>query len=897
MGLLKDSTKLREQLLSKNLYNYKDAYDLSRDEFTSILNKSLSLGIELRRNLFIDTIERLSDNTSLVNIGYQQLAKSLQNRIADRFLSNNLEVTPTTISFKGKSSFKSKDFKITPYVNQNVSEVFINEFLGYNSDDNLPRLTLENDLFNNLGDFQKRTLISNISKNRFYNPIFDSSITEKPKQKENFVYSNRYLSQDNTTYQSNIEPNLNIDIQKPSDTVLQVLDNYDIEFDMGFGNTKKPYLNNLSDEEKYLYYSNLSDDDLNNKFNIKRGLLYYTNKIITDKSIDNKISKTLDALNIEYGVDENTGNRVYRGASECRSFTIADQYDRFERLIRSNGNDNSKSVLRDSPSPKIFFKNSDSLDEKKRVSFSIENLAVNKKGIPDCEIGPNGGRLLWFVPYDLKISDNNSINWESKDIVGRIEKLYSYTNTERRLSLTFKLLMDFPPQFKEYFEQDTTNYTNLVSYIQGCLNTNNNSTPQVNQTQVITTPTINQPKTKIPSITVKPIVYFDNDIDIIDSSYEFTNLNKEYDKDIDLLVEKLIENINVNRKKIQIKILGQASSLYLSDYNAALSFRRSKAIMLDIIERYNNSQLDKSILPNIVLENFNPNERFNYIKKEDVLRGVNNLINESKGYVKFLLGGFGEEPSNSTQVIPVDATDFEKNKIINDIKAKKERNSRVTDVEFIGDINISDNTTTSSNITQNTDSTVTLGNDNNINIVNIPCDDDYLDFQARNITDRIKSSFDNFKYLTPIFHSQTPYDFVKRYLFLQQLTRPGSTEDRINQIGGNSVFGKMPVIVIKLYDFIYSKAICNSINFSFDDATWDFNPEGMGAIPMSCTVTMDMVLIGGQSLSGPIDKIQTADDFNFLSTSTFESNYYQSYSIDKAKQQEINQEKLNQNKK
>jgi hypothetical protein len=134
---------------------------------------------------------------------------------------------------------------------------------------------------------------------------------------------------------------------------------------------------------------------------------------------------------------------------------------------------------------------------------------------------------------------------------------------------------------------------------------------------------------------------------------------------------------------------------------------------------------------------------------------------------------------------------------------------------------------------------------------------------------------------------------------LQQITRPGSTDDRINQIGGNSVFGKMPVIVVRLYDFIYSKAICRSINFSFDDATWDFNPEGMGAIPMSCNVTMDMALIGGQSLSGPIDKLQTADDFNFLATSTYESNdgYYESYSTLRARKQEIQQNKLNEARK
>jgi hypothetical protein len=906
MGLLKDSTKLREQFLSKNLYNYKEAYDLSKDAFTTLLNKSLSLGIELRKNIFIDTIERITDNTPLVRIGYIQLAKHMKNKVADEILSELDNVTPTTLNFRNISTFKNKDFKITPYVNQNISEKLINKLLGYTSDDNLPKLRKDNDFFVNLGSYQKNVLIKNISENRFYNPIFDKSITERPKQIQNFVYSDEYLNEGNYTYQANVDFNFEKDIQVPSDVVIPLLDKLTIEGGMGFGKTMKENSSNLSDEERYLFYGLYGDTTLNNDFKIRRGLLYYTSKIIQDSVINNTTTKNFDGLNIEYYEDEN-GETIWRGASECRSFTIADQYDRYERLIRYEGNNNEYSVLRDSVMPKIFFKNNDTMEEKKRVSFSIENLAVNTKRIHDCEIGPNGGRLLWFVPYDLKISDNNTINWESKDIVGRIEKLYSYTNTDRRLSLSFKLLMDFPPQFNEYFNKNSGNYSELVSYIQGCVNT------QIDIPDDLTEEKDNKegpklPKKNVPNINEKPTIYFDNDIDTINetisANYEFTGngLNKDYRSDVVNLADKIIEAINVNNKKLKINILGQASSLYLNDYNAALALRRCNALMFDIIKEYNISKEPKPILDKIQLGNFSQTERFDGTTTKSIKITKDEFdtlitLTDEKGLITFTLQGFGEERSNTTQNIPINATDSKIKEILDNPKAKRERNARVSDINFVGDI-IVGNQPTVVNSGTTTANTVTLGV-NKPQVRKIPCDIDYLDFQARAIDTKIKSAFDNINYFAPVFHSQTPYDFVKRYLFLQQITRPGSTEDRINQIGGNSVFGKMPVIVIKLYDFIYSKAICSSINFSFDDATWDFNPEGMGAIPMSCSVTMDMALIGGQSLSGPIDKLQTADDFNFLATSTYESDddYYESYSTWRARRQETQQNKLNEARK
>ena len=91
-------------------------------------------------------------------------------------------------------------------------------------------------------------------------------------------------------------------------------------------------------------------------------------------------------------------------------------------------------------------------DDKRRVRakqcmFSIENLAwksVNKDpSIIDAgEIGPLGGRIMWFPPYNLTFNESVNVTWGGNDFIGRGERIYSYTNTERTGTLSFTILAD-----------------------------------------------------------------------------------------------------------------------------------------------------------------------------------------------------------------------------------------------------------------------------------------------------------------------------------------------------------------------------------------------------------------------------------------------------------------------
>jgi hypothetical protein len=118
----------------------------------------------------------------------------------------------------------------------------------------------------------------------------------------------------------------------------------------------------------------------------------------------------------------------------------------------------------------------------KKYMFSIENLAwkaSNRPGftvldLPYCERGPNGGRVMWFPPYDLKVNETNSARWESNTFLGRPEPIYTYQNTERSGTVSFKVVVDHPSilnllvrdYFKDMSDEEADNFIN--AFFAGC---------------------------------------------------------------------------------------------------------------------------------------------------------------------------------------------------------------------------------------------------------------------------------------------------------------------------------------------------------------------------------------------------------------------------------------------
>lgn len=115
----------------------------------------------------------------------------------------------------------------------------------------------------------------------------------------------------------------------------------------------------------------------------------------------------------------------------------------------------------------------------RKYMLSLENLAwrdsVQFTELPACEKGPNGGRVMWFPPYDIKISDDDSANWTSHSFLGRPEPIYTYNNTERSGSLSFKIVVDHPTILNTLVKYELANLSDaavdevLASFWSGCV--------------------------------------------------------------------------------------------------------------------------------------------------------------------------------------------------------------------------------------------------------------------------------------------------------------------------------------------------------------------------------------------------------------------------------------------
>jgi hypothetical protein len=119
----------------------------------------------------------------------------------------------------------------------------------------------------------------------------------------------------------------------------------------------------------------------------------------------------------------------------------------------------------------------------KKYMFSIENLAwrtSNRPGytwadLPVCERGPNGGRVMWFPPYGLTFNENVRAGFKTTDFIGRPEPVYTYNNTSRTGSLTWKIVVDHPSVLNMIVNRVLSNETTrsrvdsiLDSFFAGC---------------------------------------------------------------------------------------------------------------------------------------------------------------------------------------------------------------------------------------------------------------------------------------------------------------------------------------------------------------------------------------------------------------------------------------------
>ena len=192
----------------------------------------------------------------------------------------------------------------------------------------------------------------------------------------------------------------------------------------------------------------------------------------------------------------------------CRVWTSHYQYSKYEDAIRPFGETTSElqdsfgkgmrphggkpleawSTLNNSTGLPKIAPTSDAKGEYTgditKCMFSIENLAwkdlnynakvgdFNGEVLPSSQRGPNGGRIMWFPPYNIKFSENVGVQWESNSFIGRGEQVYTYTNTERSGTLDFTLLIDHPSIIDRWAnsigQATQENEDDLLRFFAGC---------------------------------------------------------------------------------------------------------------------------------------------------------------------------------------------------------------------------------------------------------------------------------------------------------------------------------------------------------------------------------------------------------------------------------------------
>lgn len=113
-----------------------------------------------------------------------------------------------------------------------------------------------------------------------------------------------------------------------------------------------------------------------------------------------------------------------------------------------------------------------------KYMFSIENLAWKDSdefvtSLNPSQRGPNGGRIMWFPPYNLKFSEQISPEWEPHSFIGRGEHIYSYKNTTRGGNLSFSILIDHPSNIDVFAHENRSKMKDedemdLLRFFAGC---------------------------------------------------------------------------------------------------------------------------------------------------------------------------------------------------------------------------------------------------------------------------------------------------------------------------------------------------------------------------------------------------------------------------------------------
>jgi hypothetical protein len=811
--------------------------------------KLISFGDEIGRRdpyFYIQTSDVTTDSESFLGIiGKEQLNSAILNRQAQVEESQFIQPNKTLSSIKGNENVKSFDITI-PKDNVDKTKTFINylqgseipysqlpdeavgwqEFskpkgdvdnvmnvlgsLGVKSNTALSTEGRVNELLSRTSDGQKLLLYSNLSMNKFIPKYEDprlSSIlgTDAPT-------SRYYIGDDRSTNRG--------------DTLTKTF--------------KPEQFNDSVDTD---YKTTVEDDFFwkldGEQFNPDT-LLGKTQKIVNDDSGRVFINQTdrffKDTVKDKYIARGSAIKRFDEDATSFfRTWTVEDGYS-YENAIRRTGirrkigdigrDKGGLSVLQQNGMVKTHPTTIDRTAPLKKFMLSIENLAWsdNLDDLPPCErgngdpISGNKGRLMWFAPYDLQFDENVSANWTATDFIGRGEPIYTYNNTKRSGQLRFKMIVDHPIIINEFRGRQSNlieklfaggrsvdefiDNANLVNVVD--LNTRKAIELGLNAVR-------NQFKSNTYGDSKEVKAYFTTGSDELTSDAKNNEwVNGNSDGSFNNIVEQSEKNKKDDTPMVRIEIVAFASVLE-TDSTLSKTERQSAARKIS-------------------------DDRSNAIFKQ--------IITTWPATVKYAVNIIRQE----SRIVNV----FEGELNPNDQRAEIRINFEPASVEGDNQVNQDD---------------LQIDPEKLSNLSIDECN--FFDIVDQNYPNYFNTISEKIRYFHPGFHSQTPEGLNSRMTFLQQCMRQGpSVYDKGDEIKPqNLAFGRPPICILRIGDFFYSKIVINSLSLNYgaggSSPQWDLNPEGIGVQPMMVDVNLSIDIIGGQTLTGPLNRLQNALSFNF----------------------------------
>lgn len=598
--------------------------------------------------------------------------------------------------------------------------------------------------------------------------------------------------------------------------------------------------------------------------------------------------KTAKALNSVL----NTAEETY-----CRSWTTYDRYDRVNKLIRHQGlnQDNSgntvmsqtdgwrrhteNSVLDNNGFVKIGPYKGEAQNkltaggaDPKRYMLSIENLAWDGKAaqhLLGVEQGPGDllsgkfGRIMWFPPYEIAFTENNTASWESTNFIGRGEPVYTYNNAERTGTLSFKLVVDHPSQINGFAGSNGPMDDEIDSYFAGCKTIGKQWLDKLTHSEASA---IEQNKTETPvkvsiekEIAPPPFsVYFLNDVTEVRSDYEdgscptcgvgtYTTEPQTHNG-IKRPSRTLIDNTNfgLNAQPIVLNGVTYDDGWINPSFQEALKRHLIEKCPHCRIDIYGYASSQGWADANQALSDNRANNFYKWIQ-DNILEKSDKFYENRKKVIK----GKGALAGTGTKGMPTDA--------------KLPKSGRKIDIRFVPDSNLqADKPVKESIVTKTVTKPVTKRVNKKI-INRYYSEASFFEQLTQDDPFVFDSIREKLRYFHPAFHSTTPEGFNARLTFLNQCVRQGPTDDGINP--RNLAFGAPPICILRIGDFYNTKIVIDNIGYDFEPLLWDINPEGVGVQPMIAKVNIYFKFIGGSSLRSPINKLQNALSFNYFANS------------------------------